>query len=35
MCSVYATLQIPFAVFLIYGFVASIPRELDEAATID
>jgi len=31
----YATLQIPFAVFLIYGFIQSIPRELDEAATID
>ena len=30
-----AALQIPFAVFLIYGFVESIPRELDEAATID
>jgi len=35
MIILYATLQIPFAVFLIYGFVASIPRELDEAATID
>jgi raffinose/stachyose/melibiose transport system permease protein len=31
----YAATQIPFAVFLIYGFVDSIPRELDEAATID
>jgi raffinose/stachyose/melibiose transport system permease protein len=31
----YAATQIPFAVFLIYGFVGSIPRELDEAATID
>jgi raffinose/stachyose/melibiose transport system permease protein len=31
----YATLQIPFAIFLIYGFVESIPRELDDAATID
>ncbi len=31
----YTALQIPFAVFLIYGFVDSIPRELDEAATID
>jgi raffinose/stachyose/melibiose transport system permease protein len=30
-----AAIQIPFAVFLIYGFVESIPRELDEAATID
>jgi raffinose/stachyose/melibiose transport system permease protein len=31
----YATLQIPFAIFLIYGFIESIPRELDEAAIID
>jgi raffinose/stachyose/melibiose transport system permease protein len=31
----YATLQIPFAIFLIYGFIESIPRELDDAATID
>jgi raffinose/stachyose/melibiose transport system permease protein len=35
MIILYATLQIPFAVFLIYGFIQSIPRELDEAATID
>jgi raffinose/stachyose/melibiose transport system permease protein len=31
----YAATQIPFAVFLIYGFIDSVPRELDEAATID
>ena len=31
----YSATQIPFGVFLIYGFVNSIPRELDEAATID
>jgi raffinose/stachyose/melibiose transport system permease protein len=31
----YAATQIPFGVFLIYGFVDSIPRELDEAAIID
>jgi raffinose/stachyose/melibiose transport system permease protein len=31
----YAAGQIPFGVFLIYGFVSSIPRELDEAAIID
>jgi raffinose/stachyose/melibiose transport system permease protein len=31
----YSATQIPFAVFLIYGFVQSIPRELDEAAIID
>lgn len=31
----YAATQVPFAVFLIYGFIATIPRELDEAAIID
>jgi raffinose/stachyose/melibiose transport system permease protein len=31
----YAAFQIPLGVFLIYGFVESIPRELDEAAVID
>jgi raffinose/stachyose/melibiose transport system permease protein len=31
----YAAGQIPFSVFLIYAFVESIPRELDEAAIID
>jgi raffinose/stachyose/melibiose transport system permease protein len=31
----YTTIQIPFSVFLIYGFVDSVPRELDEAAIID
>jgi len=31
----YAALQVPFSVFLIYGFVDTIPRELDEAAIID
>jgi raffinose/stachyose/melibiose transport system permease protein len=31
----YAAGQIPFGVFLIYGFLDSIPRELDEAAIID
>ncbi|MDR0582802.1 MAG: carbohydrate ABC transporter permease, partial [Treponema sp.] len=30
-----AALGVPFAVFLYYGFVDSIPRELDEAALID
>jgi raffinose/stachyose/melibiose transport system permease protein len=35
MIVIYSVLQIPFAVFLIYGFIESIPRELDEAATID
>ncbi len=32
---VYATLGIPFAMFIFYSFVNSIPRELDEAAIID
>lgn len=31
----YTATQIPFSVFLIYGFVESVPRELDEAAIID
>jgi raffinose/stachyose/melibiose transport system permease protein len=31
----YAATQIPFDVFLIYPFVDSVPRELDEAAFID
>ncbi|MDR0708770.1 MAG: carbohydrate ABC transporter permease, partial [Spirochaetaceae bacterium] len=30
-----AAMGVPFAVFLYYGFVDSIPRELDEAALID
>jgi raffinose/stachyose/melibiose transport system permease protein len=31
----YAAGQIPCGVFLIYGFVQNIPRELDEAAIVD
>jgi raffinose/stachyose/melibiose transport system permease protein len=31
----YSAMQIPFSVFLIYAFVQTIPRELDEAAIID
>ena len=31
----YAALQMPFAIFLMYGFVRKIPREIDEAAVID
>jgi len=31
----YTATQIPFSVFLIFGFIDSVPRELDEAATID
>ena len=32
---VYAATKISFAVFLIYAFVESIPREIDEAAILD
>ncbi len=35
MILLYAATQIPFSVFLIYAFVATLPRELDEAAFID
>ena len=35
MIILYAATQIPFNIFLIYGFVDAIPRELDEAAIID
>lgn len=31
----YASIQIPFNVFLIYSFVGKIPRDIDEAAIID
>jgi len=31
----YAATQLPFNTFLIYGFVESLPRELDEAAIVD
>ena len=31
----YAAMQIPFSVFLIYAFVETLPRELDEAAIMD
>lgn len=31
----YSAIQLPFMVFLIYGFVSRIPVELDEAAVID
>ena len=31
----YAASQIPFTVFLVYAFIQSLPRELDEAAIID
>ena len=35
MTILYAAGQIPFGVFLIYGFLDTIPKELDEAAIID
>ncbi len=31
----YAAIQTPFTIFLLYGFVSKIPVELDEAAVID
>ena len=31
----YGALLIPFSVFLYYGFIASVPREMDESAMID
>lgn len=31
----YTVIQIPFNVFLIYGFVGKIPREIDEAGVVD
>ena len=31
----FAATQIPFSVFLIYAFIETLPRELDEAALID
>jgi raffinose/stachyose/melibiose transport system permease protein len=31
----YAATQLPFSTFIIYGFVESLPRELDEAAIVD
>lgn len=31
----YTTIQIPFSVFIMYGFIDAVPRELDEAAIID
>ncbi|QNM10445.1 carbohydrate ABC transporter permease [Wansuia hejianensis] len=31
----YVAMQLPFTIFLIYGFVSKVPTELDEAAVID
>ena len=35
MVILYSAMNIPLSVFLIYGFIETIPRELDEAAIID
>jgi raffinose/stachyose/melibiose transport system permease protein len=32
---IYAAMNIPISLFIAYGFIAAIPRELDEAAIID
>ncbi len=32
---IYTAMQLPFTVFLVYGFVSRIPMEMDEAAIID
>jgi len=32
---IYMVTQIPFSVFILYGFMRGVPRELDEAALID
>lgn len=31
----YAAINIPISLFIVYGFVGSVPEEIDEAATID
>ena len=31
----YSAVQMPFNVFLIYGFISKIPRDIDEAAIVD
>ncbi|MGB8361514.1 MAG: carbohydrate ABC transporter permease [Acidimicrobiia bacterium] len=35
MILLYAAFKIPFAVFVVYAFVHTVPREIDEAAIID
>lgn len=35
ICLLYTAMWIPFSVFLTYGFIGSIPKELDEAGIID
>lgn len=35
ICLLYTAMQIPFSVFLFYGFISTVPRDLDEAGIID
>jgi raffinose/stachyose/melibiose transport system permease protein len=35
ICLLYVATQIPFTVFLIYGFISTVPRELDESGVVD
>jgi raffinose/stachyose/melibiose transport system permease protein len=35
LCLLYAAIKIPFSVFVIYGFIGTIPRDIDEAGIID
>jgi ABC-type sugar transport system, permease component len=35
ICLLYAAMWIPFSVFLAYGFIGSVPKQLDEAGIID
>jgi raffinose/stachyose/melibiose transport system permease protein len=35
MVVLYAAMQLPFNVFLIYAFIGTVPRELDEASYLD
>ena len=35
ICLLYTAMQIPFSVFLIYGFISTVPKDLDEAGIID
>lgn len=35
LCLLYTAMNIPFSVFLVYGFIRTVPKELDEAGIID
>ncbi|HEY5563290.1 MAG TPA: carbohydrate ABC transporter permease [Clostridiaceae bacterium] len=35
ICLLYTAMQIPFSVFLFYGFIVTVPKELDEAGILD